>query len=131
MGRATAALATALWLPLAPANPQDAPPRLRVYLDQRTPPAAARQAMQAAESSGVPFEAYVVVRDLGSLDAALLAWEGIDPRRLRLADAEALDELERSADRLPCFLIERDGLRHRAHGLPRDIREMDTCTRSP
>jgi hypothetical protein len=120
------------WMLLAPllVLPQDEPPRLRVWLDQRTPPAVARASLQAAADSGLPFEAVVVVRDFAALDRDLLAWRPADLSRVRLADREDLDGLARCARRLPSFVISRGaGARHRAHGIPRDLREMDACTR--
>lgn len=112
---------------------QDESPRLRVWLDQRTPPDVARAALQSASDSGIPFDAVVVVRDFAALDRDLLAWRPADLSRVRLAGREDLDGLAKCARRLPCFVVTRGiaggARRHRAHGIPRDIAEMDRCTR--
>jgi len=117
--------------PAAP--PQDPPHRLRVYLDQLSPPAVARDALDAAAASGLPFEAVVVVRDFAALDRDLLAWRPADLSSLRLADRPDLDALARAAapgagtaPRLPCFVLD---ARHRACGVPRDFQEMIRCSK--
>jgi hypothetical protein len=116
---------------ILPALLHDAPPRLRVYLDQRTPAATARKAIRVASESGIPFVAMIVVRDLETLDRDVLSWKGVDLSSLRIADRDALGELGACSDRLPCFILQKGAVRHLAHGVPTDLnlKEMDRCTR--